>query len=744
MNYLKPLLLLLLNLGFWGAYAQDCGTVVTPEQLTYMEKNGMLVSSRNKVDNASQVEIPVKIHIVRRGDGTGGLNPSRVNTLMDALNVSYAPAKMRFFMQGDINFIDSDQFFSFTQQEEGAMAGPNDVPRVINVYFPNDMPGLCGYTRFPPSTDRIFVAAGCTSSPSTFLHEFGHYFSLFHTHGKTNNGTTDELVARVNCDRLGDNICDTPADPNLAGKVGSGCQYGGSDTDAQGEPFTPMVNNIMSYAPSSCRTDFTNGQYERIRNGFDFGRNYLNFINPNFAARFTSSGRRGCAPLTVQFTDNTAGATSRRWEFTGGDVSTSFSPNPTVSFAEPGQYNVRLIVESSIGEIDTLNRNGFVIVEDRFENAVEGNAPLSESFSEASLPEKWEIFNDDQLQTFQNSGESSSEDGSGSFYLNNFEYEAEVLGQLDELVAPNYRLGEISALTLNFDYAYTYRVNPITDIVNSDTLKIIYQLGCDETSLVIWEKGGNNLATAPPSNDPFIPQASQWQNETISLDIAEIDLEELEAEDVIKIGFQSISYNGNNLYLDNIQLTPSFAMEAPGFLKIDGASATAIGFSWFDASFNETGFIIERSTDNQTFAPIGSVGRDVNNFVDTDFTVGIDYYYRVAAVNSQDTSDYSNVLTITRDITSIDDPFGASNRALRVFPNPAQGEVNIATESNQIGSYRVEILDHTGKVIFQEEVSLSNPEETIRMATDRFQSGYYIIRLHRGNRVQTRPLVITK
>ena len=72
----------------------------------------------------------------------------------------------------------------------------------------------------------------CAYNGSTIIHEFGHYFSLFHTHGPTNSAITTELVDGSNCTTSGDELCDTPADPNLSGNV-TNCLYTGGLFDAK-------------------------------------------------------------------------------------------------------------------------------------------------------------------------------------------------------------------------------------------------------------------------------------------------------------------------------------------------------------------------------------------------------------------------------------------------------------------------------------------------------------------------------
>lgn len=262
-----------------------CGTVATNEQKSFIKKQlGKLKEIDLTNARMQTYNIAVKAHIVRRDDGSGGLSPADLNAAIVTLNQIYAPTGLVFTQCGAINYIDNTSYYDFTPSEESGLATNNDIPNVINIYFLNSITKngdpLCGYTRFPPSVDRIFMTNFCATNGATLAHEVGHYFTLYHTHGKTNCGPmTDELVDGSNCSTAGDDICDTPADPNLYGINCSGsllnnCNYVGILTDANGDFFSPMVENIMSYS-FSCRSAFTQGQFTRILSGYLTGRNYL-------------------------------------------------------------------------------------------------------------------------------------------------------------------------------------------------------------------------------------------------------------------------------------------------------------------------------------------------------------------------------------------------------------------------------------------------------------------------------------
>jgi PKD repeat protein len=69
--------------------------------------------------------------------------------------------------------------------------------------------------------------------------------------------------------------------------------------------------------------------------------------HPIPVAYFTTSIQSGCAPLTVQFTDQSMHATSYYWDFGTGDVSRE--KNPVYEFHEAGRYMVSLTTENQDG-----------------------------------------------------------------------------------------------------------------------------------------------------------------------------------------------------------------------------------------------------------------------------------------------------------------------------------------------------------------------------------------------------------
>jgi hypothetical protein len=85
-------------------------------------------------------------------------------------------------------------------------------------------------------------------------------------------------------------------------------------------------------------------------------------------------------------------------------------------------------------------------------------------------------------------------------------------------------------------------------------------------------------------------------------------------------------------------LTPA----APTGLVATALSRSQIRLTWTDASSNETGFRIERSTNGTSFSQIASVGAGVTSYTSTGLSKNRTYWYRVRAYNAAGNSSYSN------------------------------------------------------------------------------------------------------
>jgi hypothetical protein len=76
-------------------------------------------------------------------------------------------------------------------------------------------------------------------------------------------------------------------------------------------------------------------------------------------------------------------------------------------------------------------------------------------------------------------------------------------------------------------------------------------------------------------------------------------------------------------------------------------NSSEIDLSWTDNSTTETGFKIERSTDNATWTQNATVGANVTMYASTGLAATTQYYYRVRAYNAGGNSAYTSSANAT-------------------------------------------------------------------------------------------------
>jgi hypothetical protein len=249
----------------------ECATPTPLPEVSQQQEKLMQQFIQRGSNLASPVAIPIKAHIVRRSDGTGGLSTTVLDAAIATMNTKYATLKMSFYLCGGIHYIDSDAFYATDVNKENDLLVLNNVNDAVNIYFVGDLvagtSGLNGISAFPsadPLDNRIIMWNTATSNGVTLPHEMGHYWNLYHTH-ETFLGK--EFVNGTNCSTAGDLVCDTPADPCCYFYNQSTCTYTGTAKDPNNQTYNPMVNNLMSYY-GLCRDIFTPGQYARMDAGY--------------------------------------------------------------------------------------------------------------------------------------------------------------------------------------------------------------------------------------------------------------------------------------------------------------------------------------------------------------------------------------------------------------------------------------------------------------------------------------------
>ncbi|HTE05531.1 MAG TPA: hypothetical protein VK824_04985 [Planctomycetota bacterium] len=260
-----------------------CGTVATPEMAAEVGRRirDGVYAAGGAWSATFTGTVPIAFHVVRNSSGFGGY-AGDTWSLINSVNQAFAGSGLSFCEMGTIDFINSTLLMTIDSQAEAdQLRALSVVPHAINVYFVDDMfitgfqlAGLSSYTFSPVQgviIDKDFTPIA--GAPSTWPHEVGHYFDLFHTDEIFL--APPECTSGANCAAAGDLVCDTPADPSLVGLVqpAPACGYTGGFMagPCSGDgPYVPDVRNFLGFAPQNCRDHFTPGQKARA---------YATFIN---------------------------------------------------------------------------------------------------------------------------------------------------------------------------------------------------------------------------------------------------------------------------------------------------------------------------------------------------------------------------------------------------------------------------------------------------------------------------------
>jgi hypothetical protein len=90
-------------------------------------------------------------------------------------------------------------------------------------------------------------------------------------------------------------------------------------------------------------------------------------------------------------------------------------------------------------------------------------------------------------------------------------------------------------------------------------------------------------------------------------------------------------------------IDPALTPLAPSNLTLQSESSNSATLVWQDNSMNESGFVVERGSTETSFTFIASVPPNTTSYSDTLPVADGAYFYRVKAINSSGSSDYSNL-----------------------------------------------------------------------------------------------------
>lgn len=698
-----------------------CGTTVDATnimKLQELNRNWQQYREQGGVRSVGAMNmVPVKLHIIRTSAGLDGISVADFEAALARANSFYTDAQMFFYQCGPINYIDDDTYSTYDKSEMAALDAAHSVTNVINIYsaptVTSGATSICGHAQFPGGLDFVMLANSCTNNGSTFAHELGHYFKLYHTH-ETAFGS--ELVDGSNCAAMGDQLCDTPADPVLSSTVNNdGCVYTGVGTDANGDAYSPFVTNFMSYTPKECRFTVTDDQADQMLFTLNNSRTYLTCgAVITLDAAFENDVSGGCgSSLAVQFCDVSEGSpTSWTWDF-GDGVGTSSSQFPSYTYTSAGTYTVSLTV-SNVGGTDTetktqLIRVGTVGVP--FTEDFEAGTPLANFIQTGSIKQTAVVA----AAAAKDGTNGLALEGPNSFASPYFQTPTAATS-FDALWNPYYKtLLELCVdatsrtdLDLDFDlrqlYAFNSNYGNFRVLVNGTQVGGVYQASGTET----------------------------WQAVSIDLSAYDGTMFTLAFEGSHKYG---ADYNGvgagNATFMDNLSLTGNVALPVEYAAFEAKPKDLHVMLDWTTRSeLNNDRFEVMRSIEGTTWEKIGEIAgsgtsQELNTYQFSDWNAALlnseKLFYQLRQVDLDGNVEDSDVRSIR---------FEGGNE-IRIFPNPTEsGALHIVLESTHDGVLPVTVFNSSGQQLMHEE--LGTPGTSARaFALDLsiLPTGLYLVKL---------------
>ncbi|PPK86005.1 putative secreted protein (Por secretion system target) [Neolewinella xylanilytica] len=224
--------------------------------------------------------VPIRLTLLGDDGGLGYADPVTVLKSFELLNEDFARINVRFFVDGDIDYLNSTAYYDHDFSTGNELMRTYNRTNAVNNYIVGGAAGACGY--YNSGSDGIVLDIDCINGiDRTWSHEVGHYFGLPHTfYGwesigdiasvdafdrpapetlTINNRTVNvERVNQSNCAEAADGFCDTPPDylPERWRCDEFGF-YADSLLDPDSTRFAVSAKNIMSYAFDGCVEEFS-------------------------------------------------------------------------------------------------------------------------------------------------------------------------------------------------------------------------------------------------------------------------------------------------------------------------------------------------------------------------------------------------------------------------------------------------------------------------------------------------------
>lgn len=266
-------------------------------------------------------------------------------------------------------------------------------------------------------------------------------------------------------------------------------------------------------------------------------------------------------------------------------------------------------------------------------------------------------------------------------------------GSVNELNIPAYHTTSLTPM-LHFDVAYAQYAAG-----DADQLDVMVSDDCGVNWTTVYTKNGSALMTsAGPVTSPFTPSAGEWRTDTVFLNGY--------ANKDILIKFVGTSDYGNNMYLDNINLSSC---------AIQTVEATA---SRETICVGETATITATGANTYSWSTSSTASVQVVNPSETTT-------YMISSTDQNRCFDASTSIVVNVEECTGIKMLTANQLNVTIYPNPSNGETNITMNSRNSGKAALKVINTLGQVVYTKTTTLNTGANTLQFDAKGLAAGIY-------------------